>query len=177
MIPLLVLSLLIAVTPAHAAPAPRSLYTAPLKWVDDSGKNVKLGDWRGKKVVIAMMYASCHGACPLIVQKLRKVESLFQERKIDASFVLVTFDPASDTPKKLHDYKERIGLAGPRWTFLTGTPTGVRQLSMLLGIKYRKDGESGEIMHDNKIMLLSEEGEIVGRLEGLHQDEKELLGN
>ncbi len=152
-----------------------SLYEAPLKWVTDQGKPAQLSNWSGKNVVITMAYTSCHGSCPLIMQKLRKVEKLFAEKKIDASFVIVSFDPKNDTPQALREYREEAGVTEKNWTFLTGKETDVRRLSMLLEISYSKNPGSHEIMHDNKIILLSPQGEIRRTLKSLDEKETQLL--
>lgn len=158
-----------------AAEESGSLHVFPATWTTDEGKPAKLSDWKGRKAVIAMFYGSCHGSCPMIIQKLRKVETLFEEKGVKTDFILVSFDPSKDTPKSLRAYRERIGLTSPSWTMLSGKSEDVRRLSMLLGVKYRKDPESGEIMHDNKISLLSEDGKILKTLQNLTDSENELL--
>lgn len=168
--------LLAAALLAAAAWGDKSLYAPPLKWVTDQGKPARLADWKGKQVVLTMAYTSCHGSCPLIIKKLRKIEQAFQAAKQPVSFVIVTLDPKNDTPKELHAYRERSGLAADRnWTFLTGQEADVRRLSLLLGISFSKPPGSSEIMHDNKIVLLSPSGEITKRLDSLDDDETKLL--
>jgi protein SCO1/2 len=160
---------------ARAQDRTASLHVFPATWTTDEGASARLSDWKGKKVVMAMFYGSCHGSCPMIIQKLRKVETLFEENGVKASFVLVTFDPANDKPKTLRAYRERTGLTSPNWTMLTGADEDVRRLAMLLEVKYRKNSESGEIMHDNKIVLLSEDGQVLRSLQGLSDKESDLL--
>jgi cytochrome oxidase Cu insertion factor (SCO1/SenC/PrrC family) len=46
---------------------------------------------------------------------------------------------------------------------------------MLLGIRYSRDNENGEITHDNKIVLLSAQGKILHTLNDLSQKEEDLL--
>lgn len=175
MIAPLLLALLAGSIQAGHKPDSASIHAFQAKWTTDQGKTVRLSDWKGRKVVMAMFYGSCHGSCPMIVQKLRKVETLFETNRVDAEFVLVSFDPSNDTPETLRAYRKRIGLKSDRWTMLVGKNEDVRRLSMLLGVKYREDASSGEIMHDNKILLLSENGEILRTLENLNEEERLLL--
>lgn len=157
------------------ASADGSVYELSTKWKKEDSSAIELSRWKGKWVVISMMYTSCQGSCPLIVQKMRKIEKLFQEHGKPAEFVLVSFDPKRDTPAALASYRRKIGISEPNWTFLSGTDQEARRLSMLLSIKYAQDPETGQVMHDNKIILLDPSGKIRSRLEQLNQDETELL--
>lgn len=152
-----------------------SLFSSNLQWKNDHGRTVKLGELRGKWVVTAMMYTSCQSSCPLIVQKMRKIESLFKEHGKQTEFLLITFDPERDTPTKLKNYREKTSINEANWHFWSGSVADTRKLSMLLGIKYAKDPESGEFMHDNKIILLSPNGTIEAKLQSLGESEADLL--
>lgn len=162
---------------AAAPPAisPNSIYQAPLTWTSDAGKKTALSQWAGRKVVLAMVYTSCKAACPLIVQKLKAVQKTLDASKVQADFVVVTLDPAHDTAKTMSHYRHHMELTRPNWTMLVGTDEDTRTLSNLLGFKYRQNPETGEIMHDNKIFLLDERGELVRTLEGLGMEEKDLF--
>lgn len=152
-----------------------SIYDLNGKWKSDSGKSVSLSDFKGKKAVLAMMYTSCKTACPLILKKLRSIESQLLKSKIDANFLVVTFDTDTDSTEKLGHFKSHMELNSKTWTLLVGSPNDTRQLSMVLGIKYNRNSKSGEIMHDNKIILLNEQGAIVRTLEGLDADSNVLF--
>ena len=83
--------------------------------------------------------------------------------------MLVTFDPARDTPAVLSAYSARMGLDPRSWLLLSGHPDDVLELATLLGIKYKRD-QSGGFIHSNVITVLNKAGEIVHRHEGLQQD-------
>ncbi len=149
---------------------PASIYQAPLQWKSQDDKPVRLSDFKGRKVVMSMIYASCQTACPLILKKVKAVKAELDRRKQSAEFVLVTFDSEGDVPEKLRHFRHHNDVASPAWTFLVGSEKDTRTLSMLLGIKYSKNPGNGQIMHDNKIVLLDEQGAIVRTLEGLNTD-------
>jgi hypothetical protein len=50
------------------------------------------------------------------------------------------------------------------WTFLVGSEEDTRTLVMLIGIRYSRNPNSGDIMHDNKIVLLNGAGEVTKEL-------------
>lgn len=158
-----VMPLLMAAAPLHQD----SIYQAPLAFQTQDGKPARLVDWKGHKVVLAMMYASCQSACPMIMGKLKAVESTLKQQKVPVDFVVVTLDPEHDTPETLRAYRVHMKLDQPNWTFLVGKEADTRTLSNLLGFRYRQNPESKEIMHDNRIFLLNEQGVVVQTLEGL----------
>ncbi|MBI3016966.1 MAG: SCO family protein [Deltaproteobacteria bacterium] len=143
-----------------------SLYTIPLQWRDETGTPARLSQYQGRPVIITMTYTTCQSACPLIMQKLRKIESEIAEPK-NVEFVVVTFDPSVDTPKALLKHKKAYQVEDSYWHFLNGTEETTRKLSLLLDIGYQKNNETGHFVHDNKILLLDAEGKITVTLDGL----------
>lgn len=147
-----------------------SIHDMKINFKTEKNKPATLADFKGKKVVMAMMYTTCHGACPMIFQKLNKIQEKLDAQNIKADFVLVTFDPNGDTPEKMSAFRKRTGINKDNWTFLTGKDADIRRFSLLMNVRYSKNPESGEIMHDNKIFLVSEAGNIIKTLDGLDAD-------
>lgn len=152
---------------AGAALATGSLYQAPLTWRSDAGDTVTLARWKGTPVVLTMVFTSCQATCPLTMAKLGEIQEKFDREKIPAQFVIVSFDPTRDTPERLASYRRETGHTRPNWTFLVGSEEDTRMLAMLIGIKYSRNPISGDIMHDNKIVLLNGAGEVTKELLGL----------
>ncbi len=153
-----------------------SLYHSTHSWKDESNHEFSLGQLKGKKVIMAMAYTSCQGTCPMIVSKLKKAEAVFKEKNIPVEVAIITFDPGFDTPERHQAYyREKMGIKNSNWHFLNGSEAETRKMSMLLGVKYARNQASGMIIHDNKIILLNEHGEIEKKLESLDEEEKNLL--
>ena len=157
-------ALVLAAVPVLAS---RSLYQAPLTWRTDGGETVALERWKGERVVLTMVFTSCQATCPITMGKLRDIQAQFDREKLAAHFLIVSFDPARDTPEKLAAYRVATEHTQPNWTFLVGSEEDTRTLAMLLGIKYSRNPTTGDIMHDNKIVLLNGDGEITKELLGL----------
>ena len=147
----------------------RSLYQLDAKWTNDAGEPVQLASLRGQPVVLAMFFASCNYACPVLVSDMQRLRaSLPEETRAKARFVLVTFDTERDTPAALKAFRERSSLdAG--WTLLRGDNDSVRELAMLLGVKFKQDA-SGQFAHSNLFTILNREGEIMHQQIGLMGD-------
>ena len=152
----------------------RSVYQLESEWTTDTGATTKLDHLRGKPQVVVMFFASCQGACPILVHQMQQLaETLPAGTRTNAGFLLITFDSERDTPKVLRDYRNLRGLAPGQWTLLHGRPEDVRELALVLGVKYRQDA-SGQFSHSNLITLLSAEGEIAFQQEGLGNSGDEL---
>ena len=155
-----------------AALTARSLYQLDAKWTDDGGRTVSLVSWRGRPVVLAMIFASCEYACPIMVDDIRRLRaSLPAEARAKAQVILVSFDVARDTPAALHAFRERMKLDA-NWTLLRGDTAAVQDLAMLLGVKFKQDAR-GQFSHSNLFTVLNREGEISHQHAGLMGDVSE----
>jgi protein SCO1/2 len=139
-------------------------------WTTATEQSLRLGDLQGKVQVLAMVYTTCESACPIIVSLMQLIEAALPPvLRPDVGFVLVTFDPARDTPGVLSAYRARMHLDPRSWLLLSGHPDDVLELATLLGIIYKRD-QSGGFIHSNVLTVLNKAGEIVHRHEGLQQD-------
>ena len=160
-----------------AAPAARplsdkSIYQLDATWTDDAGRPVKLADLSGHPVVLTMFFTNCEYACPILVNdNQRLLAGLAPELRDKVRFVLVSFDTVRDTPAALHAYRERAGLPAD-WMLLHGDAGDVRELAMILGVRYKQDAR-GQFSHSNLITVLNAGGEIAFQREGLNADVSE----
>ncbi len=147
----------------------KSLYQLNSAWTNDAGRSVALTTLRGRPVLLAMFFASCEYACPVLVNDLKRLEAaLPDDVRGNVQLVLVSFDTKRDTPPALKAFRERMDL-GSKWTLLTSTPSSVQELAMLLGVKFKQDSR-GQFAHSNLITVLNAEGEIAHQHVGLQGD-------
>lgn len=155
-----------------------SIYDAKLgEFHNDTGKSIHLKDFAGKKVVIAMVYTSCQMACPMMIKKLKKIETKLKEQAIEPQFVVVSFDSKFDTQDRLASFKKNHNITGANWTIVVGSEKDTRFLSNLLEIRFSRNPKDQTISHDNKVVFLDEKGKIVRTLDGLSFDPLEKLFN
>jgi protein SCO1/2 len=88
---------------------------------------------RGKQAVINMMYAECHGACPLVTTVLKRTYRDLKERMgKDLFFYSISVKPQDDAPAALKHYAEMRGADLPGWYFLTGDPYDIETIRFRL---------------------------------------------
>jgi len=98
-------------------------------------KEVKFYDdlIKGKQVVINMMYAECHGACPLVTTVLKRTYRDLKDRMgKDLFFYSISVKPQDDTPAALKHYAEMRKADLPGWYFLTGDPYDIETIRFRL---------------------------------------------
>ena len=161
--------------PPGKPPTDKSLYQLDSVWTSDVGREVKLGVLRGRVQVVAMFFAQCEYACPIIVENMRAIERALPAAMRDrVDFLLVSFDTERDTPEVLRAYRKKTKLATAHWTLLRGRQDDVRELAALLGINYQRDAR-GQFSHSNVITVLNAEGEVVFQQAGLNKDSGETV--
>jgi protein SCO1/2 len=143
-----------------------SIYQLPGKWTDANNRSLELKDLKGKVQVVAMIFTHCGYACPRIVQDIKAIEdSLPGAVKDNVRYVLVSFDAERDDPAQLNRFSAQQGL-DRRWVLLHGNAGQVRELSMLLNVRYQKLGDNN-FTHSNAIFILDKMGEVRQSLDGL----------
>ena len=162
---------------AHGAPAASvavtnaepgvSILDLASTWRDQTGAERTLAELRGGVRVVALVYTSCRATCPLIVADLKRIEaSLPAARRADVQFVLVSLDPARDTPGRLAEWAASTRLDPARWMLLAGSDDAVRELAATLDVRYQRQAD-GEMAHTNAITVLDAAGAIAHQQAGL----------
>ena len=103
--------------------------------VDRQNQAVSLEDFRGKPLIISMVYTSCYHTCPMITQALeRSVISAQDTFGSDGFSVLsIGFDTTEDTPDRMRAYANERGIDFENWRFVSSTSDVVEKLSETLG--------------------------------------------
>lgn len=156
--------------PASAAPLPdTSVFHLDSDWTTQTEAPFRFASLRGSPTVVLMFYGSCQAVCPLLIGDVLRVEAaLSPAARARTRFVLITLDPTVDTAARLRTLAAERGMDPTRWTLLRGQEADIRTVATVLGVQYSRL-DSGEFTHSNTITLLSPEGLVVERLEGLRQ--------
>ena len=158
-------SLAIAAGPAGKPLPPDSVYLLALPLTAQAGGTADWRALRGKPRVVSMFYTSCQYICPLIVDSGKAIEhQLSPAERGRIGIVLISMDPARDTPIALRKVFEKRGLDAGGWLLASPPAADVRAVAGLLGIRYRQLAD-GEFNHTSALVLLDAEGRIVARTE------------
>jgi protein SCO1/2 len=126
-------------------------------------------------VVLTMFYGGCASVCPLLFERLKRVEQrLSPTARERLRLALVTFDPAHDTRDRLDELATAHGLDRRRWHLLNTSTSAVREVAAVLGVRYRFVADGG-VSHSSQIALLDGKGEVALRIDGVEGSEDELV--
>ncbi len=156
--------------PRATAPLPdTSVFHLDGAWRDQHDRPFQLGALRGDPAVVLMFYGTCQSVCPILVGDVLRLEAaLAPATRARTRFLLVTFDPATDTPERLRALAAERGMDASRWALLRGGDDDVRALATVLGVQYSRVAP-GEFTHSNVLTVLDAEGRVARQLEGLRQ--------
>ncbi|MDX2145092.1 MAG: SCO family protein [Rhodospirillaceae bacterium] len=109
-----------------------------LTLTDQDGQPFNLARYRGKPLVISMIYTSCPGVCPLTTEALAKVVDVAKAALGVGAFNVLSigFDTRADTPQRLRAFALAHGRAAPNWTFATGDARALAMLSNATGFSF-----------------------------------------
>ena len=134
-------------------PAPALTLTAA------GGEQVSLDDFTGKAVLLYFGYTSCPDVCPTTLAALADALDELGSRRDEVQVVMVTVDPARDTPELLASY---VAHFDPGFVGLGGTAEEIATAASAYGIYYQKgEGtvETGyEVDHTAQVMLIDPQG-------------------
>ena|SRR5208282_3077403 len=123
----------------------------------------------GRPLIIAFVNTACTGMCQLTTNKLHRVaDELGVDQKQKVQFVLVTYNPIFDGPKRLTRYAQDMHLDTAHWMLLTGTPDNIDWMLGRFGLPaVRSVEDPAQLMDDlDYVFLVTPDGKIVKKYKG-----------
>lgn len=158
------LGLTARVVSADTAP---SIYELSPVLTDQDAKSMSLDVFRGYPTIVSMVYATCPYTCPRIISTIQKIEAEVPEKvRSRVRVLLVSLDPAHDTPESMRAVLLRHKVDVTRWRFGLASDVETRHLAAVLGVKYRSTPD-GDINHNAVFTVLDHDGRVARRFEGL----------
>ena len=145
-------------SPVARAAAGSLLDQLPQRWSDDQGRDVDLGEFRGRRIFFSMAFTSCRRVCPMTMARLQELQREVDASGQSAEFVIVGYDPSVDDPAAWRQYRRSRGMLRDNWHFLTGPATSTEQFAHRLGFTFWK--YDSHVMHDYRIVVVDEQGQL-----------------
>ena len=133
---------------------------------DRFGNSLNLADFRGKPLVVNMVYTSCYHTCPMISQTLARAAEVAAQALGAERFNVLTigFDTAVDSPSAMASYARRQDIDEPYWKFLSGDGATIKALAADLGFSFIASPKGFD--HLAQTTLLDGEGRIYRQILG-----------
>ncbi len=174
--PALALDRVVLLDQANILLLPRERAIPPLELVDQDGQRFDTRSLQGRWHILFFGFTACPDICPTTLSAMRRLFSqLPKETRTQLQLVLITADPARDTPQQLKTYLDyyRGGFNG-----LTGDMEQLQRLSRALGLPFVPASETQgdySVSHSGNLALVGPDGTLRGhiraplQLEGLRR--------
>jgi len=105
---------------------------------DQKGRSLRLSDFRGKPLVLSLVYTSCYHICPMTTRHLSKVVEKARDALGHDSFsvAILGFDSYNDTPQAMISYAKKQGIENKEWFLLSADSEAINALSKQLGFLF-----------------------------------------
>lgn len=139
---------------------------ADYKLTDSNGEAFKLGDYRGRPLVLSLIYTSCSTVCPPTTQHLRSAVAEAQRSIGGDRFAVITlgFDARNDTPARMASFKNTQNADLPGWRFASADPVTISALLRDVGFSYVN--AAGGFDHITQTTIIDAQGKVYRHIYG-----------
>ncbi|MAL92276.1 MAG: SCO family protein [Pseudomonas sp.] len=144
---------------------PRERVIPPLTLIDQDGQPFDTRSLQGRWHILFFGFTACPDICPTTLSDMRRLfGQLPSDTRERLQLVLITADPARDTPQQLKTYLDyyRAGFSG-----LTGEMEQLQQLSRALGLPFVPANETQgdySVSHSGNLALVGPDGTLRGHI-------------
>lgn len=125
------------------------------------GESFRLGDQRGKVVLMFFGYANCPDVCPTTLSEFKRVHEALGEDAGQVAFVFVTVDPERDPPEMVAQYARAFN---PDFIGLSGAEEELAPIweeYFVYRNRVESESASGYLMeHSARVMVIDKHGNL-----------------
>jgi len=129
---------------------------------DTNGAPVSLSEYRGRVVLLAFVFTTCRGVCPLISQQMGVLQQALKQEGLfggQVAMLSVTVDPQHDTAAVLRKYAQTVGADAAGWRFLRDVPYRLEPVLKAYD-EWTKLLPKGELDHPARVYLIDQAGNL-----------------
>jgi protein SCO1/2 len=156
-----------------------------LNFVDESGKNVQLSDYFGKRpAILALVYFQCPMLCSEELNGLTgALEMVSLKPGRDFDVIVISIDPSEGpdlAAAKKRTYLKKYGHpeSANGWHFLTGRQDAIDAVTKAVGFGYVRipgpDGRLTQFAHASAIQIVTPQGKLAQYYMGVEYSPKDL---
>jgi len=134
---------------------------------DHRGAELALADFRGKPLVVSLIFTSCGSVCPVTTDHLRDAVIAARKTLGKGRFNVLTFgfDSTGDTPAQLTGFANTHNLAGVEdWYLASADAATIEAFLTELGFSWRPS--AGGFDHVTQTSILDSEGRVYRQVYG-----------
>jgi len=133
---------------------------------DTRGRPVPLAEFRGKPLLVTLVYTSCADVCPTLIETLYPAVEEARSALGPDSFSVITvgFDVRHDTPERMRLMARERGINVPNWRFLAGDQASLDALARALGFAFY--ARPGGFDHMAQVSVVDKNGKLYQQVYG-----------
>lgn len=111
--------------------------------------------------VASFIFTRCKGPCPMMTQKMHRIQNEIKSQGLDndVRLVSITMDPDYDSPGVLKEFGLEYGADFKIWSFLTGDKNKIIELAKEA---FRVPAGDEPDMHSTRFILMDQQSKIRG---------------
>ena len=135
------------------------------KFTNQFGTPISLAQYKGQALGITFIFTRCPFPtfCPRMSQHFQRAQGLLKA-KADAprnwSFLSLSFDPAWDTPERLHRYANTYNLDTNHWQFAVGDLWTIDGFSEQVGMTFYRPTPTALPEHNLRTLVIDAQGRL-----------------
>ena len=149
--------------------------TPGFRMTDQDAKPFDSDALKGKVWVAAFVFTNCPGVCPMMTQKMAKLQAAVPSP--DVKLVSISVDPERDTPEVLKQYAKRFKADESRWHFLTGDKSAMLETAKGMKLSVVPAEGDRELSHAENFLLVDREGRVRGIYDSKDDDRLKQLAH
>lgn len=122
--------------------------------IGQNQQTVELSDFQGKYVLLFFGFTNCPDECPLTMGYLKQMHDKLGDEADQVQTILITTDPAHDTPQVLGDYLSHFD---PSFIGLTASLENLQSVWSSYGVTVMDNGET----HSSFLYLIDPKGNLI----------------
>jgi len=140
------------------------------KFINQDKQPVDIKQYRGKPLIISLIYTSCHHICPTLTNHLAEVVKVAREALGEESFSVITvgFDTAVDSPERMRLYSLERNIKISGWDFLSTDKDTIEAFTNDVGFIFFESAKGFD--HLSQISLLDADGKVYRQVYGVNYD-------
>jgi protein SCO1 len=145
------------------------------QFLDQDKNPIDITQYRGKPLIISLIYTSCHHICPTLTKSLAEIVEIARAALGEESFSVITigFDTAVDSPERMRLYARERNINTSNWDFLSTDKETIDAFSNDVGFIFFESAKGFD--HLSQITLLDAEGLVYRQIYGVKHDAPSLV--
>lgn len=145
--------------PESYQPLPKPVQITPFSLYDQNAATITQDSLKDQWSLVFFGFTFCPDVCPTTLAEINRAAKIINKDNLQV--VLVSVDPARDTPKQLKGYIEYFN---PKFQAWSGEVSVLEGLARQLHIFFQKNGEDENYLmdHSSQVVLVNPNGEYQG---------------